>query len=132
AALTAFSVGLTIAMQAAEEMGKLGGSDYVPPLVSIVLLRELGPMLIAVIVTGRSGSAVTAELGTMAVSEEIEALTAMAINPIRFLIIPRFIAMLIMLPVLAAEQSKRVGAHSQNLQVCPFLQPPAWQLSGQH
>jgi len=100
ASLTAFSVGLTLDMQAAQEMGKLGADAYVPDLVSVTLLRELGPMLIAVIVTGRSGSAITAELGTMAVSEEIEALTAMAINPIRFLIVPRFIAMLIMLPVL--------------------------------
>ncbi len=100
ASLTAFSVGLTLAMQAAQEMGKLGADAYVPDLVAVTLLRELGPMLIAVIVTGRSGSAITAELGTMAVSEEIEALTAMAINPIRFLIVPRFIAMIIMLPVL--------------------------------
>ena len=100
ASLTAFSVGLTLAMQAAQEMGKLGADAYVPDLVAVTLLRELGPMLVAVIVTGRSGSAITAELGTMAVSEEIEALSAMAINPVRFLIVPRFIAMLIMLPVL--------------------------------
>src|SRR6202043_1555721 len=66
----------------------------------VTLLRELGPMLIAIIVIGRSGSAVTAELGTMKVSEEIEALEVMAINPIRFLIVPRFLAMLVMLPVL--------------------------------
>ncbi|MEM9400044.1 MAG: ABC transporter permease [Verrucomicrobiota bacterium] len=98
--LTGFSVGLTLAMQSAKEMAKLGASEYVPDLVCLTLLRELGPMLIAVIVIGRSGSAVTAELGTMKVSEEIEALSVMGINPIRFLIIPRFIAMLLMLPVL--------------------------------
>ena len=100
ASLTACSIGLTLSMQAAREMGRLGASAYVPALVSLTLLRELGPMLIAVIVIGRSGSAVTAELGTMKVSEEIEALEVMAINPVRFLIIPRFLAMLIMLPVL--------------------------------
>ncbi len=100
ASLTAFSVGLTLAMEAAREMGRLGADNYVPDLVSLTLLRELGPMLIAVIVIGRSGSAVTAELGTMKVSEEIEALHVMAINPVRFLIVPRFLAMLIMLPVL--------------------------------
>jgi phospholipid/cholesterol/gamma-HCH transport system permease protein len=60
----------------------------------------MGPVLIAVIVIGRSGSAVAAELGTMKVSEEIEALEVMAINPISYLIVPRFIAMLIMLPAL--------------------------------
>ena len=100
ACLTSFSIGLTLAMQSAGELKKLGGLSYVPGLVSVSLLRELGPLLIGVIVIGRSGSAVTAELGTMKVSEEIEALEVMAINPIRFLIVPRFLAMLIMLPTL--------------------------------
>jgi phospholipid/cholesterol/gamma-HCH transport system permease protein len=100
ASLTALSVGLTLAMQAAREMGRLGADAYVPDLVFVTLLRELGPLLIAVIVIGRSGSAVTAELGTMVVSEEIEALSVMAIHPVRFLIVPRFLAMMVMLPVL--------------------------------
>lgn len=100
ASLTAFSIGLTLAMQASHELGKMGANIYVPNLVAVSLLRELGPLLIAVIVIGRSGSAVTAELGTMRVSEEIEALDVMAINPVRFLVVPRFLAMLIMLPVL--------------------------------
>lgn len=98
--LTAFSIGVTLAMQAAHELQKMGASIYVPDLVAVSLLRELGPILIAVIVIGRSGSAVTAELGTMKVSEEIEALNIMAINPIRFLVVPRVIAMMIMLPCL--------------------------------
>jgi phospholipid/cholesterol/gamma-HCH transport system permease protein len=100
ASLTSFSIGLTLAMQASHELSKLGANVYVPNLVSLSLLRELGPLLIGVIVIGRSGSAVTAELGTMRVSEEIEALEVMAINPVRFLVVPRFLAMLIMLPVL--------------------------------
>jgi phospholipid/cholesterol/gamma-HCH transport system permease protein len=100
AALTSFSIGLTLAMQSARELKRMGAANYVPDLVSVSLLRELGPLLIAVIVIGRSGSAVTAELGTMKVSEEIEALEVMAINPVRFLIVPRFLAMMIMLPVL--------------------------------
>src|SRR5438132_11957994 len=66
----------------------------------LTLLRELGPVLIAVIVIGRSGSAVAAELGTMKVSEEIEALEVMAINPIQYLVVSRFLAMLVMLPAL--------------------------------
>lgn len=99
-ALTAFSIGLTLAMQAAAEMRRLGADAYVPDLVFVSLLRELGPLLTAVIVVGRSGSAVTAELGTMVVAEEIEALKAMAINPVRFLLVPRFLALLIMLPTL--------------------------------
>ncbi len=100
AALTSFSIGLTMAMQGAGALRKMGGISFVPDLVTLSLLRELGPLIVAVIVIGRSGSAVTAELGTMKVSEEIEALEVMAINPIRFLVVPRFIAMMIMLPVL--------------------------------
>src|SRR5437016_4897635 len=60
----------------------------------------MGPVLIAVIVIGRSGSAVAAELGTMKVSEEIEALEVMAINPVQYLVVPRFLAMMVMLPAL--------------------------------
>jgi len=100
AALTSFSIGLTLAMQGAHELRRMGAEMYVADLVSVSLLRALEPLLIAVIVIGRSGSAVTAELGTMKVSEEIEALQVMAINPIRFLVVPRFLAMVIMLPVL--------------------------------
>ena len=99
-ALTAFSVGATLAMQAAHSLRQLGAEIYVPDLVLVTLLREMGPVLIAVIVIGRSGSAVAAELGTMKVSEEIEALEVMAINPIQFLVVPRFLAMLVMLPAL--------------------------------
>jgi len=99
-ALTSFSIGLTLAMQAAQELSKMGATVYVPDLVSISLLRELGPLLVGVVVIGRSGSAVTAELGTMKVSEEIEALEVMSINPVRFLVLPRFVAIMVMLPVL--------------------------------
>ena len=99
-ALTAFSVGVTLAMQAAHSLETLGAQMYIPDLVMLTLLREMGPVLIAVIVIGRSGSAVAAELGTMKVSEEIEALEVMAINPVQFLVVPRFIAMMIMLPAL--------------------------------
>lgn len=100
ASLVSLSIGLTLAMQGVGELSRMGATAYVPDLVGISLLRELGPLLIGVVVIGRSGSAVTAELGTMKVSEEIEALTAMDINPTRFLVVPRVIAMLIMLPVL--------------------------------
>ena len=99
-ALTACSVGVTLAMQAAHSLQQLGAEIYVPDLVMVTLLREMGPVLIAVIVIGRSGSAVAAELGTMKVSEEIEALEVMAINPVSYLIVPRFLAMLVMLPAL--------------------------------
>src|SRR5438270_8007138 len=99
-ALTAFSIGVTLAMQAAHSLQQMGAEIYVPDLVMLSILREMGPVLIAVIVIGRSGSAVAAELGTMKVSEEIEALEVMAINPVQYLVVPRFLAMMIMLPAL--------------------------------
>jgi phospholipid/cholesterol/gamma-HCH transport system permease protein len=99
-ALTSLSIGITLAMQGAHELARMGATGYVPDLVALSLLRELGPLLVGVVVIGRSGSAVTAELGTMKVSEEIEALEVMAINPVRFLVVPRFLAMMIMLPAL--------------------------------
>ena len=89
-ALTACSVGVTLAMQAAHSLESLGAEMYIPDLVMLTLLREMGPVLIAVIVIGRSGSAVAAEIGTMKVSEEIEALEVMAINPVQYLVVPRF------------------------------------------
>src|SRR5262249_18732129 len=76
----------------------LGAQMYIPDLVMLTLLREMGPVLIAVIVIGRSGSAVAAELGTMKGSEEIEALEVMALDPIQFLVVPRFLGMLALLP----------------------------------
>ncbi|MBM4455519.1 MAG: ABC transporter permease [Verrucomicrobia bacterium] len=100
ASLVALSVGFILAMQASTELGKLGANSFIPDLVSLSLLRELGPLLIAIIVVGRSGSAVAAELGTMKVNEEIEALKVMAISPVRFLVIPRYLALMIMLPIL--------------------------------
>jgi phospholipid/cholesterol/gamma-HCH transport system permease protein len=100
AALTSLSIGLTLAMQGAHELARFGATSFVPDLIGMSLLRELGPLIVGVVVIGRSGSAVTAELGTMKVSEEIEALEVMAINPIRYLVVPRFLAMLVMLPAL--------------------------------
>lgn len=99
-ALTSLSIGVTLAMQGAHELTRMGASSFVPDLVAMTILRELGPLLVGVVVIGRSGSAVTAELGTMKVSEEIEALEVMAIDPMRYLVLPRFLAMLIMLPAL--------------------------------
>lgn len=99
-ALTTLTIGVVLAMQSAAQLAKLGATVYVPGLVSSSLIRELAPLVTAVIVIGRSGSAVTAELGTMKVSEEIEALEVMAIPPMSWLIVPRFLAMVIMMPLL--------------------------------
>ncbi|MDD4013363.1 MAG: ABC transporter permease [Candidatus Omnitrophica bacterium] len=92
--------GIVIAMQSAYQLKQLGALIYVAPMVSISMARELGPVFTALVVTGRVGSAITAELGTMKVSEQIEALETIALDPVRFLVVPRFWALMIMLPCL--------------------------------
>ena len=96
----AFFTGIVIAMQSAYQLAQLGATIYVAAMVSVSVARELGPVLTALVVAGRVGAAITAELGTMKVSEQIEALDTLALNPIRFLVVPRFLALLIMLPCL--------------------------------
>lgn len=98
--LIAFFVGLIIAMQSAYQLQQFGATIYVANLVTVSITRELSPLLTAIIITGRSGSAFTAEIGTMKVSEEIDALQTMGFNPIKFLVVPRTLAILIMLPCL--------------------------------
>lgn len=93
--------GIVIAMQGAYTLKQVGAVIYVAPMVSISMARELGPVFTALVVTGRVGSAITAELGTMKVSEQIEALETIALDPVRFLVVPRFLGLLIMLPCLS-------------------------------
>lgn len=99
-ALANFLLGTVLAIQGASQFQKLGATDLVANLVAFSMLREIGPLITAVIVIGRSGSAITAELGTMKVAEEIEALNVMGIDPVRFLVVPRLLAMILMMPVL--------------------------------
>lgn len=96
----AFFTGIVIAMQSAYQLSRFGANIYVAPMVSVGIARELGPVLTALVVAGRVGAAIAAELGTMKVTEQIEALETMALNPIRFLVVPRFLALLVMLPCL--------------------------------
>jgi phospholipid/cholesterol/gamma-HCH transport system permease protein len=98
--LITFFIGLILALQAAYELRRFGAISYVASAVALSMTRELGPLITAVIVIGRSGSAFAAEIGTMKVTEEIDALETMAISPIRFLVTPKFLAMLVMLPCL--------------------------------
>lgn len=92
--------GIVIAMQSAYQLKQLGAVIYVAPMVAISMARELSPVFTALVVTGRVGSAITAELGTMKVSEQIEALETLALDPVRFLVVPRFLALMVMLPCL--------------------------------
>ncbi|MHC4238724.1 MAG: MlaE family ABC transporter permease [Planctomycetota bacterium] len=98
--LLGFLIGVILAFQSAIGMQKFGAEIYVADLVVIVLFRELGPLITAVIMAARSGSAFAAELGTMKVNEEIDALKTMGLDPVRFLVVPRVIAAVFVMPLL--------------------------------
>jgi phospholipid/cholesterol/gamma-HCH transport system permease protein len=98
--LISFFVGLILALQAAYELRRLGALHLVAGTVALSMTRELGPLMTAVVVIGRSGSAFAAEIGTMKVNEEIDALETMALEPLHFLVAPKLAAMLIMMPCL--------------------------------
>jgi phospholipid/cholesterol/gamma-HCH transport system permease protein len=99
--LITFFVGVIIALQGAYELQRLGAMQLVSSLVAISITRELGPLITAIVVIGRSGSAFAAEIGTMRVTEELDALQTMALDPVSFLVVPKFVAMAVMLPCLA-------------------------------
>ncbi len=98
--LISFLVGLIMAFQSAIPMRQFGAEIYVANLISLSMLRELGPLMTAIILAGRSGSAFAAELGTMKVNEEIDALTTMGLDPVRFLVVTRLLAALAATPLL--------------------------------
>jgi len=99
-AVISFFVGIILALQAAYQLKRFGAMIYVANLVGVSLTRELGPILTAIIVSGRSGSAYAAEIGSMKAAEEVNALISMGINPIRFLVTPKLVALMVMLPCL--------------------------------
>ena len=95
-----FFIGMVLAMQSAYQLEQLGATIYVAALVAVSITREIGPVLTSLVIAGRVGAAITAELATMKVTEQIEALETLSLNPVRFLVAPRFLALLIMLPCL--------------------------------
>ena len=98
--LITFFIGLILALQGAYELRRFGAINYVAATVAISMTRELGPLITAIVVIGRSGSSFAAEIGTMKVTEEIDALETMAISPVDFLVAPKFVAMVVMVPCL--------------------------------
>ncbi|MBF0385507.1 MAG: ABC transporter permease [Candidatus Omnitrophica bacterium] len=100
ASIVAFFIGMIMALQMAYQMVELSAEIYIPNVVSVSLTRELAPVLTSLIVAGRVGAGITAELGSMVVTEQVEALRAFAVNPVRYLVVPRFLALVIMLPIL--------------------------------
>ena len=99
-ALVAGIMGLILAIQAAGQLQKFGATIYIANLVSMSIVRELGPLLAALLTAGRSGSAITAELGSMVASEEMDALRAMGVSVTKYIVVPKFVALVITLPCL--------------------------------
>lgn len=100
--ITAIFTGMVFALQTFTGFKRFGAEGVVGTVVALSMTRELGPVLTALIVAGRAGAAMAAELGTMRVTEQIDALETLATNPIKYLIVPRFLAGMLMLPALAA------------------------------
>ncbi len=100
ASLIGLFVGMIIALQMAYMMVKLSAEIYIPNVVGVALTRELAPVLTALIVAGRIGAGITAEIGSMTVTEQVDALRAFATDPVKYLVVPRFLALLVMLPLL--------------------------------
>ena len=93
-----FLVGVIIAMQSAYTLERWGATILIANLVGVSALRELAPLMTAILITGRNGSAITAEIGTMKVSEEIDALHVMGLNPTKYLVVPKFLGMIVAVP----------------------------------
>ena len=110
-ALIGFLLGLILAFQSAAALEMFGVEVYVADLITLALFRELGPLITAIILAGRSGSAFAAEIGTMKVDEELDALTTFGLPPVRFLVLPRVVAAALAMPVLTivAELCGLVG-----------------------
>ncbi len=99
--LVSFFLGLTMALLTGYQLQRFGTERLVPGLVAIAFTRELGPLLTGIMLAARIGAAFTAELGTMQVSEEVEAIEAMGIGPLRFLVAPRMLALFFLMPCLS-------------------------------
>ena len=98
--LVSLFTGMVLALQSAYQLTKMNAHIYISSLVALSMVRELGPVLTALVVAGRVGASITAELGTMKVTEQIDALETLAANPVKYLIVPRFLALCLMLPLL--------------------------------
>jgi phospholipid/cholesterol/gamma-HCH transport system permease protein len=99
--LLGWLIGLIIAFQTAAPMRQFGADIFTANIVAVAMVRELGPLMTAIILAGRSGSAFAAEIGTMKVTEELDALTTFGLEPVRFLVVPRVLAAMLMTPLLS-------------------------------
>lgn len=100
--LLGFLIGLILAFQSAIPMERFGAIEVIPTIVSIAVIRELGPLIASILLAGRSGSAFAAEIGTMRVTEEVDALRTLGLDPVKFLVVPRVLAVMLVMPLLTA------------------------------
>lgn len=100
--LTGIFTGMVLGIQGYYSLNKFGAESLLGPVVALSLIRELGPVLSAIMITARAGSALAAEIGIMRITEQIDALEMMALNPIRYLVVPNILAGIIAFPILAA------------------------------
>ena len=119
-ALMSFLIGAIIAQQGAFQLRFFGAEDFVVDLVGILVLREIGVLLTAIMIAGRSGSAFTAEIGSMKMREEIDALKVIGLDPVEVLIMPRILALIIALPLLtfSADIAALIGGALRRLGLC--------------
>ncbi len=103
--LTGSFTGMVLALQGYNALNRFGAESLVGPTVALSMARELGPVLTGLMVTGRAGSAMATELGTMRVTEQIDAIETMAINPVKYLVVPRIMAGILMFPLLTVVTS---------------------------
>ncbi len=98
--LISFLIGLVLALQSAQQLRLFGANMFIADLVVVAMTREMGPLITAIMIAGRSGSSIASEIATMVVTEEVDALKTMAINPLRYLVVPKMHAAITMLPLL--------------------------------
>ncbi|MDA3869594.1 MAG: ABC transporter permease [Gammaproteobacteria bacterium] len=99
-AVTAFLIGIVVSYQASVQLEKLGANIFIVEMIAISITRELAPLIIAIVVAGRSGASYTAQIGVMKITEEVNAMKTMSFDPIRFLVLPRIVALMIAMPLL--------------------------------
>jgi len=104
-ALISLLVGLVVALQSAYQLRQFGANIYVANLIAVSMTREMGPLMTAIILAGRSGAAIAAEIATMMVTEEVSALKTMGLNPVRYIVVPKFKAITWTMPALAVFAS---------------------------
>src|SRR5207248_3190633 len=98
--LTGFFIGMVLAVQSFHQFQKLGFQSWTGSIINVSVVRELGPVLAATMLAGRIGSAMAAELATMRVNEQIDALACLGVNPVHYLVVPRFLACVLLIPLL--------------------------------